>query len=97
VDYVLGDMTINEKKITRGAQLARLVTMHLFVDAWPATAEMPAIACKSACCLDQSGQLHLVDRSVPCTDGEDAFPELRDPQPAPPEMLARERLGRRMP
>lgn len=95
--YVLGDMTINEKRITRGAQLSRLVTMHLFVDAWPAAEELEPIACEYACCLDREGQLHRVDRAIPCTDGEEAFPELRDPRPAPSGISVQERLSRRMP
>jgi hypothetical protein len=93
--YDLGDMTIAEEPVTRAAQLAKLITMQLYVDTWDAAAPAPAITCKGGCCLSESGAFEPVRGARRCR-GTEAFPELREGASSPPPQLAAARMSRRL-
>jgi hypothetical protein len=78
--FRLGDCRVGGLPLQRGAQLARLVTLHLFVTVWdrPGGDHGPEAACVASCCR-QAGSPQLVLSTRPCPAGTDAFPELGRP------------------
>jgi hypothetical protein len=90
--FTLGDMFIDGTPITRGAQLAKLISMHLLVDVWDADERPRGVPCSGGCCRGGNGILSLYEGSAGCGPGVvDAFPELilvtgettRPPSPVP--------------
>ena len=76
-DFTLGDMLIDGTPITRGAQLAKLIGMHLLVDVWDADEPPRGVRCSGGCCRDDRGILSLYDGRAGCAPGLiDLFPEL---------------------
>ena len=88
--FTLGEMLVDGQPITSGAQLAKLVGMHLLVDVWDAGEPPGGVPCGGGCCRDERGILSLYDGSQGCGPGlVDVFPELirvtgEALQPAPP-------------
>jgi hypothetical protein len=81
--YRLGDMEINGAKITHGGQIAKLITMHLRADFWPAGREpFPSMEADFHCC-EQNGELDVVGAREVCPPGCDPFPDLLRTDPLP--------------
>jgi hypothetical protein len=76
--WALSDLRLADgTPLTRGAQLAHLVGMHLLVDHWDANSVPEAVDCRAGCCRNSDGLLFPYRPGQRCPDGTvDAFPEL---------------------
>lgn len=91
--FVLGDMTVNGRPLRHGAQLAKLIKMHLIVEAWPRTVDVASVGCAGGCCTDGVTLEGYKGSTPACSNGfEDAFPNLAAVSHGPrPQLLATRR------
>ena len=83
----VGDLLIGGDPVRFAGQIAELLSVHLFVQAWkrPDASVGPIVKCDATCCRQKGGQqLELTDGK--CSEGfELAFPDLL-PQPMTPRL-----------
>lgn len=82
---VLGDLQVDGNPIKYGGQLARLLSVHLFVTRWTRTDGSigPIVGCEATCCR-KIGTPELVLSAGQCSPGYQlAFPDLVSPPMAP--------------
>jgi hypothetical protein len=76
--FVLGDLLVDGNPIKYGAQLAQLLSVHLFVTRWAREdgGIGPVVNCVGTCCK-KTGSDQLEIKFGSCSDGfEEAFPDL---------------------